>query len=619
MARRDAKKAPKRGSAAATRTPERDPKKGSRIGNRASERGPARPPKKALGGRKGADVLDDDPFEVEELDLLGGDEKPATKGPAKKEIDMDLNLDIDLGPPTAKKAGKPVMGGKGAPPKKAAKPAAQDIDASDLIEAPDPLPAKTDKIEQMKRARAEASRPTARMVPAAGKPVPGKPAVAPTAAAKPPAKSTAKPEAPKDTARIAAKTDAVKRPGAVTMMVRKMRNVSEEDRQLARYLVKAKKCSADDVKGFLRNVEIALTPITLGDIVVKKELISFNELKDVKKALERGEDPGTTGVLGGADTTEIEAVASDDGERFGERALKKKFLNKRQLWDALKLQAKRADDGDAALLGEILIEKGFINLQQGNRLLQNQNVELVACDKCGKQFNVANFTDELQLPCLACSGTLDYIETLESLSGVAYPDDKLDAAKKKKASAAAAASTVTKAPAPAAVIVDDDEEVDDLDAFDDLELGDDDDDAVADDRALLGAETTKVSPADRDAATKAAAARVAEPEVEPLMDVGWHVAVGEEAKGPYTAEELLDMAANGKITQNDFIWTELFGEEWKQARDIPALKVAFARAGLLSQLRGDPVEKLKQLNELRKDGVLTDAEFADFKARILAQ
>ena len=74
-------------------------------------------------------------------------------------------------------------------------------------------------------------------------------------------------------------------------------------------------------------------------------------------------------------------------------------------------------------------------------------------------------------------------------------------------------------------------------------------------------------------ATAAPAAVVAAPPPPPVEHV-WHIAEGGETKGPFSKARLAEMAGNGKLSRETFVWTQ--GQDgWKRAEDVTELAQLF--------------------------------------------
>jgi hypothetical protein len=61
----------------------------------------------------------------------------------------------------------------------------------------------------------------------------------------------------------------------------------------------------------------------------------------------------------------------------------------------------------------------------------------------------------------------------------------------------------------------------------------------------------------------------------------WYFAAGNERLGPYPLETLKQAAIDGRISLSTLVWTDAFGAQWRQARDVEVL------AGLL-RAKADP-------------------------------
>jgi len=68
------------------------------------------------------------------------------------------------------------------------------------------------------------------------------------------------------------------------------------------------------------------------------------------------------------------------------------------------------------------------------------------------------------------------------------------------------------------------------------------------------------------------------PEYEPPpeLEQGWYHAISGTTTGPFSWEELWDMAAAGELRGSDPVWHEDYGEDWIRAGSVPELKYALA-------------------------------------------
>ena len=76
-------------------------------------------------------------------------------------------------------------------------------------------------------------------------------------------------------------------------------------------------------------------------------------------------------------------------------------------------------------------------------------------------------------------------------------------------------------------------------------------------------------------ATPPPAPAAAAPTPPPVPQKRWHVAVGGQATGPYTRDELGRMASEGAITPDTYLWTP-GGPDWQAGKDVTELADLFS-------------------------------------------
>ncbi|MEB4591457.1 SPFH domain-containing protein [Candidatus Thiothrix sp. Deng01] len=69
--------------------------------------------------------------------------------------------------------------------------------------------------------------------------------------------------------------------------------------------------------------------------------------------------------------------------------------------------------------------------------------------------------------------------------------------------------------------------------------------------------------------------RPSAPTPPPLPDANWHVAIGQETKGPYSLQQLQQMAQSGQLNTVTLVW-QTGMENWQEAGKVAALNGVFA-------------------------------------------
>lgn len=89
---------------------------------------------------------------------------------------------------------------------------------------------------------------------------------------------------------------------------------------------------------------------------------------------------------------------------FGRLAIKLGMAKKEQVHDALREQAILSDMGKKYRLGQVMIMKGYLSVQQVEMLLRMQHKTILQCPKCSTQFNVEGYLPGMKIECRRCNG-----------------------------------------------------------------------------------------------------------------------------------------------------------------------------------------------------------------------
>jgi len=90
------------------------------------------------------------------------------------------------------------------------------------------------------------------------------------------------------------------------------------------------------------------------------------------------------------------------------------YATEEQVNEALRIQALREERGVFCRLGEIMVEKEFMTVQQVIAVLKQQRKELMLCPGCGKRYNVAGYDSRRRYRCKYCGEELVFPAELES-------------------------------------------------------------------------------------------------------------------------------------------------------------------------------------------------------------
>ncbi|RKY14593.1 MAG: hypothetical protein DRP82_03720 [Planctomycetota bacterium] len=100
------------------------------------------------------------------------------------------------------------------------------------------------------------------------------------------------------------------------------------------------------------------------------------------------------------------ATSTPDETLFGAIAIMKKFVTLEQVQHCLSEQKRLRRFGLFLRLGEIMVSKGYMTLQQVLEVLRSQRTEILECRRCRKVFNVTIFAGAKKPRCPLCGDVL---------------------------------------------------------------------------------------------------------------------------------------------------------------------------------------------------------------------
>jgi len=100
---------------------------------------------------------------------------------------------------------------------------------------------------------------------------------------------------------------------------------------------------------------------------------------------------------------------------MGRLIVKNNFATGEQVNEALRTQALREQEGGFYRLGEIMVEKGYMNVRQVLEVLKVQGRQIMICPGCGARFNVDRFQTGRKYRCKKCKSLLSVPASLESV------------------------------------------------------------------------------------------------------------------------------------------------------------------------------------------------------------
>ncbi len=156
----------------------------------------------------------------------------------------------------------------------------------------------------------------------------------------------------------------------------------------------------EECKGFRQK---STPPKSLARVLFEKGYISDEQLGEILRdykasigeALPEDSDPGSIG--------------------FGEAVVQRGLAKNVDIWEAIEEQAGRSVQGAEGRLGQILVERGTLEITQAKEILESQGKMILKCAECGHQYNVKEFNATKEYTCLNCGGPLSAPEAVSSL------------------------------------------------------------------------------------------------------------------------------------------------------------------------------------------------------------
>jgi RNase P subunit RPR2 len=99
---------------------------------------------------------------------------------------------------------------------------------------------------------------------------------------------------------------------------------------------------------------------------------------------------------------------------FGAIAVMKRYVTLTQVEECLKEQHRLRRLGLYMRLGEILISKNYMSMEQLLDVLQQQKTNIKECPSCGRTYNVTTFTHTKEQFCPACNTPLQDVKEVRS-------------------------------------------------------------------------------------------------------------------------------------------------------------------------------------------------------------
>jgi hypothetical protein len=150
---------------------------------------------------------------------------------------------------------------------------------------------------------------------------------------------------------------------------------------------------------------------SVGIIMVEKGYISLGRVGELLKLQE--ENLKEAAGLG---------TASSGETLFGTLAVMKRFTTLSQVEQCLEEQRRLRRLGIFVRLGEILVSRKYMTVEQVLSVLERQSTRVLYCGRCRKRFNVTAFSNRKRFFCNVCGGELLRPDIIESVS----VDDRID-------------------------------------------------------------------------------------------------------------------------------------------------------------------------------------------------
>ncbi len=100
---------------------------------------------------------------------------------------------------------------------------------------------------------------------------------------------------------------------------------------------------------------------------------------------------------------------------FGRIVLTLGFATSAQVHECVRIQAKVEEDVFLRL-GEIMVKKGYLTVDQVQKVLDYQKMRILACPQCSTQYNVIMFTPGAKINCYKCASSLVVPDRLTSVN-----------------------------------------------------------------------------------------------------------------------------------------------------------------------------------------------------------
>ncbi|RKY19624.1 MAG: hypothetical protein DRP63_00270 [Planctomycetota bacterium] len=116
---------------------------------------------------------------------------------------------------------------------------------------------------------------------------------------------------------------------------------------------------------------------------------------------------------------------SNGEEQFGQLAVTLGFASPEEVTEAIRLQRRLAQQGQTKLLGQILVERGVLSVEEAKQIFVLQGRTQLLCRACRSRFNLAASVSGDLFRCRVCGAAVNVVVSPEELRQKRRSDDPL--------------------------------------------------------------------------------------------------------------------------------------------------------------------------------------------------
>lgn len=106
-----------------------------------------------------------------------------------------------------------------------------------------------------------------------------------------------------------------------------------------------------------------------------------------------------------------DALPSFKTKKFGELCIEKGFTSEDRIHECLTLQERLKHEGKHLRLGQILLEKKYLTVQQAQLILELQGKKILRCAQCENKYNIRHYKPQKKYQCPKCGKELAPFES----------------------------------------------------------------------------------------------------------------------------------------------------------------------------------------------------------------